>query len=225
MRKFFLLLLLALVLILLWGSRAQAPVHSAAPQSIADKVVEKVVADVCHHAVTCGGVHDLAGYQKSTLPYNIWGYVQYRVGDKLYFTRQERMIPKGTVVWEDAYGHLVLDRCGNMVTTVAPLDAAPMTEPQDIFPPTPPEIASVPPTVDFPPDEPTPPSVLVPTPPDAPPSYPPSYPCCGYVPLKPPTTVPEPSTFLLTGMGILILMGWRVKSGRTERSRQNSGRV
>ena len=197
-------------IILFCGIRAHAPDRPVAPQNVTARVLSQMPAngdtDSCHHAVTCGGVLTAPGqgYKESILPYNIWGFVQYRKNGKLYYTRQERMIPKGTLVWEDAEGHIILERCGNMVTQSPDVDADPVVEPTDIFPPVPPEIGQTPPP-DLPPTEPTPPGVPPQTPPDTPPAYPP--PCCGIIvpPGTPPTHVPEPASFLLTGIGVLMV--------------------
>ena len=183
----------------------------------------------CHHAVVCGGVHSAPGpnFKKTVLPYNIWGYVQFTLNGKTHFTRAKRMIAKGTIVWEDAFGHIILERCGNEVTQTADVDPTPAVEPSDIFPSIPPEIDVVPPTVDIPPTSPQPPSGPVPpqTPPNNPPTYP-TPPCCGNT--IPPITVPEPSGLVLTLMGIFaILIAGRLyrgkKDGRTERVSKDSG--
>jgi hypothetical protein len=176
--------------------------HSVtAPQNISVMVD---VPDSCHHAVICGGVQTAPGpnYKRSILPYNIWGYVTYRKDGKIYSTKVERMIPKGTAVWEDELGHIVLEKCGNMVMQYPDVDPATAAEPADIFPGVPPEIGDAPPP-DLPPTVP-----MVPTSP-IPPSTPPtggppsSPPCCGGG--VPPVHVPEPSSFLFCGIGIFVV--------------------
>ena len=181
-----------------------------APQNIA-ATVNSETPDPCHHAVTCGGVHTAPGpnYKRIILPYNIWGFVTYRKDGKIYSTKKERMVPKGTAVWEDELGNIVLEKCGNMLTQYPNVVENLGTEPEDIFPAVPPDVTDVPPDVPVSGIPPSPPTS--PTPPDTPtpPSYP-TPPCCGGIvpPVTPPIHVAEPSSFALVLIGIGILLVW-----------------
>lgn len=173
----------------------------------------------CHHAVVCGGLHDLQDIARSqqtwptfdirtakhfNLPYGIWGYVTYRDDQgRIQVSSIRREIPKGTEVYQDAFGHIILARCGNEITDTPELGTPLLTtsEPEDIFPPVqatdPSEpIGETPITV-------APPSDAPPTtgiPPSGPPSEPP---CCGFgVPKQPPISVGEPSSLALLILGL-----------------------
>lgn len=191
--------------------------------------------DDCNHAVTCGGVKGIEDLHKlmssstfaagaygkfdfhsarvTTLPSDVWTYVSYRIGDKLYYTKKPRLVKKGEPILEDANGMVILMRCGN-VLELGPQPEINDYEPGDIYPPAVEGLPAGPPvetTELIPPSIPTVPGYPV-APPEGggTPYYPYPVGCCftgggGTPPSTPPVSTPEPSGLALMALGLLTI--------------------
>ena len=138
-------------------------------------------------------------------PSNMLAYVSYRKGNSVYWTDHQVKIAEGELLLTDGT-NLVRGRCGNRVSfkrpTPLPKSAVPPEgPPPDIVFETPlPGIS--PPVITSPP----PPEIAVQHGSPSPPFSPPPTVCCGSSP--PPAVVPEPSTFVLLGSGLLTAVGF-----------------
>jgi hypothetical protein len=126
-------------------------------------------------------------------------FVSYRVQNAIYWTSHRIHLAKGELVLVDGK-NMVRARCGNRIVFELPPEApkAPPIEP-------PPEVFEygLPPSIG--PGEP----LLTPGPGYWPPVFVAPLPCCGgYVggPINPIAATPEPSTLLLVGAGILVVV-------------------
>lgn len=213
--------------ILIGAIEAYAPTkYEFQPSHVTQAAILAKADPVCHHAVVCGGIHSVQDITRSkgtwptfdirtakhfNLPYGIWGYVTYRDDQgRIQVSHVRREIPKGTEVFEDAFGHIILARCGNAIvdgTNVGAMESEP-SEPSDVFPPilrdggeeqvqalpidpTAPGTDSEPPTTTGYPSTPSSPT-----------------PCCGIgIQPRTPISVGEPGELELLGIGFIGLCG------------------
>jgi len=172
-------------------------------------------------------------------------YVSYRLGSKIVWTSKRLPIHAGEMVLKDRYGNTIRGRCGNRLSRVPMVPAAPELPPDLEFerpsiagllpfvPEAPPALAPVIPAVPM--DVPTLPPYVVEAPPEEAGRPSPFIPLLPLLPIVPiavgwpvrgtpiagtpvAPAVPEPGTVWLSVAGLVLVVG-----GRYRRSRRRSG--
>lgn len=207
---------------------ANAPTHKIQPSYVTQRAILGQKADAnCHHAVICGGIHGLQDIARSQqtwpnfdvgsskhfrLPYGIWGYVTYRDNEgRIHVSSIRREIPKDTEVYEDAFGHIILARCGNEFTDSISVGTVERTQPgpSDVFPEIQGESGSFAIGETDIPARPAPYPQTPTDPTPSGPSQPPSYPtCCGGIQPRTPISVAEPSELIQCAVGLSSLLAF-----------------
>ena len=171
-------------------------------------------------------------------------YVSYRLGSKIVWTSKRLPIHAGEMVLKDRYGNTIRGRCGNRLSRVPMMPAAPDLPPEMEFerpsiaglltfvPEMPPELAPVVPIVSL--EAPLLPPYVEEAPPEETNRPLPFIPLIPLLPILPialggpggtpnigvpvtPVPTPEPGTVWLTVTGLLMIVG-----GRYRRSRRHS---
>lgn len=157
-------------------------------------------------------------------------YVSYRLGDRVYWTRKKLALPKGEKIITDGK-HEARTRCGNRIseTPAEPVSAQEPTEEAMEAAPALDRFPGSDPPVELPVASPPLPTGPLQTPPENPPGWvliPPSYPIVGGdppltspPPVEPPVATPEPDTWVLLVMGVLVCASFGVRA-RMRKKRQ-----
>lgn len=189
----------------------------------AQKIVKaNRIVDDCGHEVVCGGVPTLDAFEKirasntevaelysallehvyiTKLGVDTWSYDSYRIGDKIFWTKEKKLIRAGEYIITD--GHwAILMRCGNMISLEPQTPTENTVPPNDIYPPT---------IDDFPapiPDSPVEHTDIHPAPPtNVMAEMPPTYGGTSFVPVFTPGgggTIIPPNTPIVPGVPVSV---------------------
>lgn len=194
--------------------------RSAAEQYRQAKAI--VDANTCGHAVVCGGLlsdhlaekmnnpvvkslyERLGKVQYTKTDRAFFAYDSYRIGNKIYWTKNPRFIPAGEPILSDGVW-AVLVRCGNLIALQPQEPTLNAPEPADLYPPAPTDPAA--PVI----TETVPPSIYAPTtfdmkPPQPPVLTPDCLSCVTFeIPIPPPVNTPEPPVGLMALCGFFAL--------------------